>query len=200
MATVENLFVYGVWCEGGPLFDMLKPYVDDLAGGYILGEAYRTSVGYPVYVSDGSDLIPGQVATVRGPDVLWRLLEEFHGVQPMNPRASLFHRASRTVFDLAGASKADAEVFSVSRHLLEAKWGRISGGDWRRDLVASPPLPERMTDRQKTYIRRLGQSTGREIVPIDLELYRELMKLELIVDKGRRLALSSLGRELLKFL
>ena len=35
-----------------------------------------------------------------------------------------------------------------------------------------------------------------DIIPIDdLTLYRELMKLELIVDKGRRLALSSLGKE-----
>jgi hypothetical protein len=106
----------------------------------------------------------------------------------------------RPVFDNAGESRGDAHVFSVSRQVVEVKWSRITGGDWRRDLATAPALPDRMSERQKTYIRRLGRSTGREIVPIDLDLYRELMKLELIVDKGRRLALSSLGRELLKFL
>jgi hypothetical protein len=99
MAVVESLFTYGAWCEGGSLFGLLKPYIDELESGYILGEAYRTSVGYPIYVADGSDLIPGQLATVRGPDVLWRLLEDFHGVQPMSPKNSLFHRAVRPVFD-----------------------------------------------------------------------------------------------------
>ncbi len=52
-----------------------------------------------------------------------------------------------------------------------------------------------LTERQEAYIKKLGKSTGREIVPIDLPLYRELMNLELIVDKGRRLALSKLGHE-----
>jgi hypothetical protein len=33
-----------------------------------------------------------------------------------------------------------------------------------------------------------------------MELYRELMKLELVVDKGRRLALSKLGQEVARYL
>ncbi len=200
MAVVENLFVYGAWCEGGTLHSFLRSYIDDLKPGYILGQVFRTSVGYPVYVADGGDLVPGELVTVRGPDVLWRILEEFHGVQPMNPAASLFQRMTRTVFDDSGSELNQAQVFTVVPHMVEMKWARITGGDWRKDLTQVPPLPQRMTERQKGYIRRLGKSTGREIVPIDLDLYRELMKLELIVDKGRRLALSSLGRELLRFL
>lgn len=56
-------------------------------------------------------------------------------------------------------------------------------------------LMHELTPRQTTYVKRLSQVTGREIVPIDLDLYRELLKLGLIVDKGRRLALSKLGKE-----
>ena len=59
-----------------------------------------------------------------------------------------------------------------------------------------PPVTTQLTEKQITYILKLGAVKGRDIVPInDLTLYRELMKLELIVDKGRRLALSSLGKE-----
>jgi len=200
MAVVESLFVYGVWCESGSLFGLLKPYVDQIEPGYVLGEVYRTSVGYPVYVDEGSDLVPGQLATVRGPDLLWRLLEDFHGLQPLDPKLSLFQRITRTVFDHQGAIKAEAHVFSVAPPKVDTRWARIVGGDWRKDLAGRPALPEQMTERQRSYIRRLGQSTGREIVPIDLDLYRELMKLELIIDKGRRLALSPLGREILRYL
>lgn len=56
-------------------------------------------------------------------------------------------------------------------------------------------IAHELTPRQSTYVKRLSQITGREIVPIDLDLYRELLKLELIIDKGRRLALTKLGKE-----
>jgi hypothetical protein len=61
-------------------------------------------------------------------------------------------------------------------------------------------MTSKLTEKQATYIQRLGRSSGREIVPIDLTLYRELMNLELIVDKGRRLALSKLGQEVFRHL
>lgn len=62
------------------------------------------------------------------------------------------------------------------------------------------PKIDKLSDRQKAYISKLGSCSGREIVPIDIDLYRELMKLEIIVDKGRRLALSKLGHEIFKSL
>jgi hypothetical protein len=73
-------------------------------------------------------------------------------------------------------------------------------GDWKSLLLNQANLLDKLTERQKTYIQRLGASLGREIVPIDLPLYRELMNLELIVDKGRRLALSKLGQEVYRYL
>jgi hypothetical protein len=56
-------------------------------------------------------------------------------------------------------------------------------------------LSRRLTDRQRQYIVKLGHITGRKILPIDLGLYRELMKMQLIEDKGRRVALTKLGSE-----
>lgn len=200
MAISERLFVYGAWCSSGALGRVMAAYVNEIQDGYVLGEAYRTCVGYPVYVAQGGDLIPGQLVTVQGPDILSCILNEFHGLQPMNPQASLFQKIERLIFSAKGEELGVAQVFAVAPGQEELKWARILGGDWRRNLAASPALPERMSERQKTYIRRLGRSTGREIIPIDLDLYRELMKLELIVDRGRRLALSALGRDLLKYL
>ena len=77
---------------------------------------------------------------------------------------------------------------------------KIMGGDWKASLLREPALTEKLTERQRLYVQRLGSTQGREIVPIDLGLYRELMNLELIVDKGRRLALSKLGQEVFRYL
>jgi len=63
-----------------------------------------------------------------------------------------------------------------------------------------PNFLDQLTAKQVNYIKKLGSSSGRDIVPIDMELYRELMKMELIVDKGRRLALTKLGKEVFSYL
>ncbi|MGE0763585.1 MAG: gamma-glutamylcyclotransferase [Bdellovibrionales bacterium] len=200
MAVVENLFVYGPWCKGGLQFQLLEPYVENLSEAYILGRCLRTHVGYPVYLSQGTDRIPGQLVTLRGPDLLWRLLEEFHAVHPTHPERGLYQRLTREVVLVNSEERLLATVFAVSESQVNSSWGPVLAGDWRLCLKTTPALPERMTPRQKNYIQRLGRSTGREIIPIDLDLYRELMKLQLIVDKGRRLALSPLGREVLRYL
>jgi hypothetical protein len=57
-------------------------------------------------------------------------------------------------------------------------------------------IAQQLTDKQRSYVLKLGAARARDIVPIqDLNLYRELLKLEMIVDKGRRLALSQFGRQ-----
>lgn len=60
-------------------------------------------------------------------------------------------------------------------------------------------LSAKLSPEQRQYLRKLGSATGRQVVPINLRLYRELLNLELIVDKGRRLALSKLGHEVIRF-
>ena len=58
----------------------------------------------------------------------------------------------------------------------------------------------KLTAKHVNYIKKLGTSSGRDVIPIDLDLYRELLKMELIIDKGRRLALSKLGQEVFRYL
>ncbi len=93
-----------------------------------------------------------------------------------------------------------ADVYYFNPAKLPKTATRIPAGDWAHSLKATPPLTKTLTERQLAYVKRLSQVSGREIVPIDLELYRELMKLELVVDKGRRLALSKLGQEVVRYL
>jgi len=129
------------------------------------------------------------------------LLDEFHGVNRMDPVKSLYFRKEvsvQTSGNLGAAQKA--WVYFLNPAKLPAKSVQIPGGDWKSSLQTEPALTEKLTERQKTYVLRLGAISGREIVPIDLPLYRELMNLELIVDKGRRLALSKFGQEVYRYL
>src|SRR5476651_2370740 len=111
----------------------------------------------------------------------------------LDPKKSLHFRRATEV-KLASGDTTDAQCYFYNPEKLLDSAVRIEGGDWRQILSQEEVLPNKLTDRQRTYVRRLGASIGREIVPIDLPLYRELMNLELIVDKGRRLALSPLGQ------
>lgn len=61
-------------------------------------------------------------------------------------------------------------------------------------------MREQLTEKQRQYIVKLGNSSGRDILPINLDLYRELIKLELVKDKGRRLALTTLGQDVFRSL
>lgn len=100
----------------------------------------------------------------------------------------------------------DSSVQQAQTYCLNSD-KKISGLQRIVDEKLSIPLPGvsndligKLTERQKTYIQKLAQARGREIVPVDMALYRELMSLELIVDKGRRLALTKLGTEISLFL
>jgi hypothetical protein len=76
----------------------------------------------------------------------------------------------------------------------------IENGDWQKALTEKPPIPKKLNERQRNYIQKLGKSSGRDTVPLDLALYRELMNLELVIDKGRRIALTKLGQEVYRYL
>jgi hypothetical protein len=136
---------------------------------------------------------------LHAPELIFKLLDEFHGLSLMAPEKSLHFKENIQV-RLANGELVSAWVYSMNPAKLPKVAQRIPRGDWLADLRSHPTLPERLTERQANYIRRLAKSSGREIVPIDLALYRELMKLELVIDKGRRLALTTLGKEVARYL
>lgn len=199
METVSiKLFVYGSWAQGFVHFEKIKALVSSIVPATIVGQAYRLPAGYPVVAEIGEDLIEGEVLTLPVSEFLVNLLDEFHGFNKIEESKSLFFR--RKIRAVTEAGEESVWTYFVNPAKMPKKSSAIAGGKWRDSIRELPPLPEKLTERQRTYIQRLGQSTGREIVPIDLPLYRELMNLELIVDKGRRLALSKTGNEVFKYL
>lgn len=196
--VATHIFAYGSLTEGMVHFQKIQEFVRGSEAGYIKGSAFRLRVGFPVVLENGADLIPGQILTVEATPFLVELLDRFHGVSTQDPAKGLFYRKEVSVYgETPEIPEKRAWIYFLNPDRLTSDALEIKGGDWR---CSKPKLTETLTERQKQYILRLGASTGREIIPIDLALYRELMNLEIIVDKGRRLALTKLGHEVYRYL
>jgi gamma-glutamylcyclotransferase (GGCT)/AIG2-like uncharacterized protein YtfP len=197
--TTTRFFVYGSLCEGMVHFSKIQNFIESSIPAQLRGTAYRLKVGFPAIVNAGTDIIPGFLVDLKSTDFLINLLDEFFGYNPTDPAKSLYHR-QESIVSIDGGGLEKAWVYFLNPQKLPPTATVIQGGDWRKSLTDAPALTEKLTEKQKCYISKLGGSSGRDIVPIDLQLYRELMNLELIVDKGRRLALSKLGHEVYRHL
>jgi len=203
--TTMRFFVIGSWTEGMFHFKKLKPFIVSYQPATLLAHVYRLPVGFPVLVSqncssDSADIVQGQLIELQYDETLLSLMDSLHGVHSADPSKGLHERRTVTINNSAGGTDL-AQAYFFNSKKLTARAEKIVGGQWMASLEQQPPLTESLSERQKLYVMKLGSAKGRDIVPInDLSLYRELMKLELIVDKGRRLALSPLGREVYSYL
>lgn len=207
--TSNRFFVYGSLTEGMVHFDKVKNFIESSQDAWIHGIACRLPIGFPVVLEGPKDLgsenhnefskIHGQLVELKAPDMLFALLDEFHGFMSYDLKKSLYHRKPTKVF--TQESETDALVYYMNPEKLPKGSIRIQNGDWKKSLQENPTLISKLTERQITYLKKLSKASGRDVVPInDLSLYRELMGMELIVDKGRRLALSKLGKEVCNYI
>ena len=192
-----RFFVCGAMTQGLPHFQKIEPQVLRIQPAQIQAAAYRLKVGFPVLIEGGTDMVKGEFITLNGDNAL-ELMDQLNGFLPENLEKSLAWRKVAIIQTESGFT--DAWVYFINPKYLPKDATMIDRGDWRSSLFRDPALTDSLSDRQKQYIRKLGQIQGRESVDIDMELYRQLMKLEIIVDKGRRLALSKLGHEVYRFL
>lgn len=193
--TTMRFFMIGSWTEGMFHFQKLMPFIVSYEPATIQATAYRLPVGFPVITEDKTATIQGQIIELNADTTLLALMDTLHGVKLADPTKGLHYRTQAQVTKSSGQTDT-AEVYFYNPKKLTAKAAVISGGLWKQSLEEQQPLPLQLSEKQKTYVLKLGAVKGRDIIPInDLTLYRELMKLELIVDKGRRLALSSLGKD-----
>lgn len=193
--TTMRFFMIGSWTEGMFHFQKLMPFIVSYEPATIQATAYRLPIGFPVITEEKTATIHGQFIELKSDPTLLALMDTLQGVKATEPAKGLHYRAQATVTKASGQTDT-AEVYFYNPKKLTAKAAVIADGLWKESLEAQQPLPMQLSEKQKTYVLKLGAVKGRDIVPInDLTLYRELMKLELIVDKGRRLALSSLGKE-----
>ena len=202
--TTMRFFVIGSWTEGMLHFQKLRPFIVSYEQASLKGQVYRLPAGFPVIVENldlsQADQIIGQLIEIKSDDTLITLMDSFHGVHLSDDTKGVHVRRLMKIQKSSGQIE-DAHVYLYNPKKLNAKSKKIDGGVWQDVMKSDPPMTEQMSDRQKIYVLKLGAAKARDIIPInDLSLYRELMKLELIVDKGRRLALSSLGKEVYKHL
>lgn len=179
-------------------FDKIAGAVQNSEKAWVNGAAYQLRVGYPVLLKGISNQIVGTVVELNSFDLMLPLLDLFYGYSGLDSSKSL-HFRELTQAKLSTGENVDCWVYYLNPRKLPSSARFIGDGDWESG-IQGPKFTDQLTEKQKHYIRRLGSATGREVVPIDLPLYRELMNLELIVDKGRRLALSKFGQEVCRYL
>ncbi|MBX2987841.1 MAG: gamma-glutamylcyclotransferase [Bdellovibrionaceae bacterium] len=196
-----RFFVFGAMSEGMVHWSKIADMIEASTGALIRATAWRLKVGYPVLLKGGSSAVRGQLVSVKHSDLLINLLDEFHGCSRLEPEKGLHRREEVEVLADGADQPVRAWVYYLNPKKLPGTARPLEDGDWQRSLREDPALTDKLTERQRTYLMRLGAATGREIVPInDMSLYRELMNLDLIVDKGRRLALSKFGQEVVRHL
>lgn len=198
--TTMRFFMIGSWTEGMMHFQKLVPFIVSYEAAKINASVYILPIGFPVLVENSPDerepmLVQGQLIELKFDTTLLALMDTLNGVHPNDPTKGL-HIRSKAIVQKSTGQFEQADVYFYNPKKLTSKATYIADAEWKTMLDEQPPIPAVLTEKQKMYVLKLGAAKGRDIVPIqDLTLYRELMKLELIVDKGRRLALSSLGKE-----
>ncbi len=208
--TTIRFFMIGSWSEGMFHFKKLESFITSIENAKIQGSLGVVQAGFPVLLHSNSlndeansfnGLIEGQLIELKFDQTLLSLIDTFHGVKVADPSKGLFLRTEQVVIKQSGIHETAFTYVLNPKKMLSEKIKLIKTVDWKSYLKAEPPLHLKLTEQQKIYVNKLGRIKGREIVPInDLKLYRELMGLELIVDKGRRLALSKLGKEVFSYL
>lgn len=193
----ENyLFVVGLFAKK-TVSKMIGPdaQVGFVSEGVAKGEVYRLESGDHVYLKQSDNFVLGDLYTCSTSFLV--LMNEFFGIRQSLDIKNLFFRDKIEV-SVQGQDPVYAHVYVFNSNYLPANAQKIL--DWKLDLKENPPISEILSEKERDYVLRLGKSSGREIVPIQLEIYRNLMKMGLIVDKGRRLALSKLGKDVLRLL
>ncbi len=196
----RSFFIYGIYDENQKCHSRFKNFIVRKEKAYTKGSLHLLSCGLGLLSAEGQSVIPGHFVEVDAPESYWPILDMLCGFDPSSPKKSLVHRQAISV-SLLEAQPVQVEAYCINPEKKIVGSKKLEGEEL--DMYFNQPttcLIDKLTERQKTYIQKLAQAKGREIVPVDMALYRELMSLELIVDKGRRLALSRLGSEISLFL
>jgi gamma-glutamylcyclotransferase (GGCT)/AIG2-like uncharacterized protein YtfP len=195
----STLFVYGSMMKGMVHHNKLAAMVKEIKPASCEGVLYRLPVGYPVMM-EGAGAVKGELLTLNSFKDIIKIIDEFEGYSATTPDKSSNLRVEKPVL-VDGAKKPSMSfVYLLNPLKLPKDATRIESGDYKEVMAAQPPLSNQLSDSQKRYILKLGASSGRDIVPINLDIYRDLLNKGLIVDKGRRLALTNLGFDVYKYL
>ena len=197
-----SFFLYGIYAEGQKCFPRFQNLIESETGlraAYVKGSLNKLACGLPLLSSQGDQMIPGQLVKLNIAENHWPILDAINGYNPLNLKKSLLVRETVEVVVPESAS-VTAQAYCLNFARTAQTFDQLKDNEVNEILSQPVGLVEKLTERQKTYLQKLSQAKGREIIPVDMALYRELMSLELIIDKGRRIALTRLGLEISHFL
>tara|TARA_B110001454_G_scaffold16145_2_gene14612 strand:+ start:25999 stop:26592 length:594 start_codon:yes stop_codon:yes gene_type:complete len=196
--STNSIFLCTSLADGDFFLGKIQNLIVSTESATIQAAVYRSKIGFPVLVKQGADVVQGTLVRLNTTDLTAHLVDELMGYFAQNPAQGLTLKELVSV--QAESGSVDAHVYFLNPEKLSSDVKYIENGDWQKALSEKPPIPKKLNERQRNYIQKLGKSSGRDIVPIDLALYRELMNLELVIDKGRRIALTKLGQEVYRYL
>ncbi len=189
-------FLYGVYSEGQPCHERFKNFIIKSQPAFVKASLYQLLSGLQMIVGEGDHTIHGQLVELDLPESSQVTFDAINGYYADFKEKAIIWRETLLVQTEQG--HVPAEVYTLNPTKKD-QFRQVVPSEVPKE-VSDSQLFEKLTERHKTYICKLAKAKGREIVPVDLALYRELMGLELIVDKGRRLALTPLGQEVSYFL
>ncbi len=196
--STNSVFICGDSLNEDSFLGRIQNLIVSSEAAIIRASVYRLKIGFPILCKSGADSIKGLLVRLNTSEMCLHLVDELMGFFPQDPAQGLTIREMTSVQTVNGVE--DTSVYFVNPEKMNSEMKYIEEGDWQRALAEKPPIPSKLSEKQRCYIQKLGKSSGRDIVPIDLGLYRELMNLELVIDKGRRIALTKLGQEVYRYL
>ncbi|MBK9322216.1 MAG: gamma-glutamylcyclotransferase [Bdellovibrionaceae bacterium] len=140
-------------------FSKIKNLIESSTPAQIRATAYRLKVGFPVLIDSELDLVPRRLVDIRSTDLLMSLLDEFFGVNAIDPQGDCtivkkFQlQLRRGVFNCLGLFFEPTKLFGCHYD---------SGGDWIKSLAEEPAITEKLSDRQKQHISKLGATSERD--------------------------------------
>ena len=194
---IDKLFIYGSLGEGMIHHKVIKDSIVRCIPAEIRGSAYRLNVGYPVYLNEGDGVVKGYLVELKPSEILAAMLDEFYGVNHRQPNRSVHERMFTQV--LVDNSMLEAQVYALRPKKLPKDAVLITDGNWEADFDSQKPLEDRFSEEEIQYIEKIGKTTGREVIPYT-PMTRQLEKQGIVVDKGRRPALTPYGKEIFKYL
>jgi len=179
-------------------FGMVANYIKSRTTAEAKGSVYRLEVGFPVFILDGQTSVPGTVIELNECEFLLKILDEYHGYSPLDPKRSLHIR-----HEIKALLSDGREVATYCYCLNPAKLPKsailLGDGDWPKALIEQPPMVTTLTERHICYIKKLAESNRKDTIVYPLDVCRELERMQIIVDKGRRFSLTNLGKEICRF-
>jgi gamma-glutamylcyclotransferase (GGCT)/AIG2-like uncharacterized protein YtfP len=198
--TTDLLFVYGSFSEGMVHFEKIANYILETFPAQVRGTIYQLEVGYPVLVDNGAHPVFGSVVKLKDADLLFKILDEFHGYSLSDPSKSLYLRSEMRAIKVSNQEEIKVFCYALNPMKLPRGATKIQDGNWLKAMTEQTSVLNSLTERHKGYIKKLAESNRRETIVYPLDVCRDLERMQIIVDKGRRFALTNLGKEISRFI